>query len=132
MKARLSDQQSIKSLSHSDLELIAERFGNNARLNRAELLRYLATKACEGEHEDDIIAFVDRVLALDAKKVKSDIDPLTETVFGELEADDKKEHGEIAKAIAEKGLKRKTAYFKEQVDRKRRRLAGLSGGKQMS
>ena len=93
MKARLSTKESIKSLTFTDLGYLCGEYEYVGLSNRKAYLEHLATKACVGEHPDDVTEFVLKVLKFDEAKVATKkIDPLTEQVFTEMDPDDRKEH----------------------------------------
>ena len=61
LKARLYTQESVKSLSFEDLQFLCDSFGIEDNRSRRVCLEGLARKACDGEPEDGITAFVEKV-----------------------------------------------------------------------
>ena len=95
LKMKLNSATSIKSLNFETLTMVSAYFGgaDDRYRSRKQCFEHLARKACEGEPENDILAFIARVLMLDATPVRTPkTDAMTEQFFGELDADEQKEH----------------------------------------
>ena len=125
LRGRLSSAASIKSLTYEQLAYLAEYYGNTKRMSRVGYLTFLATKVCSGQHENDAELFVKQVLSMDGKKESCKVDPATESVFKEMDPDDKKEHASLGKKIEEWDLKRKYSMWESEQKKpvaKRRKI----------
>ena len=121
-------------LNFDELQRIADylelqRHGNSSR---AALLEQIARYICQGDRQDEIDAYVNRLLGLDGKSGKLKIDPMSEFVFNEMTADDQKEFGDLGKRIADANKKRKLSDLQKEVTMQRAgrgRGGGKRGGK---
>ena len=102
------------SQTHAELVWLARKLGVRASTNtgRNDIIRRIAGNICQGESEDDRIAFlalVESNLSITDKKFK--IDPLSEACFENLHPDDKNEFKRAGEWVEKEAKKRKVANW---------------------
>ena len=86
---------------------------------------FIATYGSQSEHVG-----LQKVLLFDVRPVKNKkVDPLTEAVYGKLDADDKKEYGTIGHRIDSQNERRRTSQWESEQQAKRRRTMGTFAGR---